>query len=188
MSQHKVRPRPESTAGPAAPAGAAAILATLGRVERGITIAAFGLLIGVVFADVVSREFLGRGLHWALQAGVYANYVVVLAGLGIASAGGAHLRPRFADAWLPARFEPWLARLPDLGMALFALGFAAVATGVVAETRALGDRSAVLGNLLWPLQALMPLAFLAAAVRHGLYARWPALRPPPASEGAEPRP
>jgi TRAP-type C4-dicarboxylate transport system permease small subunit len=186
MDQHKVRPRPESTATPGAPAAAATILAAVARSEQAIVIGAFAVLVGVVFADVASRETLGRGLHWALQAGVYANYVVVLAGLGIASAGGAHLRPRFADRWLPARWEPWLARLPDAGMALFALAFAAVAAAVVAETRALGDRSAVLGNLLWPLQALMPAAFLVAAVRHGLYAAWPALRPPPDGDGREP--
>jgi TRAP-type C4-dicarboxylate transport system permease small subunit len=179
MSQHKVRPGPESTGSPAGPATAVAVLAAIGRLERLVTIAAFTVLIAVVFADVVSRELTGRGLHWAMQAGVYANYVVVLFGLGIASASDAHLRPRFADRWLPARLEPWLARLPDAGMALFCLGFASVAVDVVAVTRELGDRSAVLGNLVWPLQALLPVVFSLAAIRHALYARWPSLRPVP---------
>lgn len=179
MSQHKVRPGPESTGSPAGPAAAVAVLAAIGRLERLVTVAAFTVLIAVVFADVVSRELSGRGLHWAMQAGVYANYVVVLFGLGIASASDAHLRPRFADRWLPARFEPWLARLPDAGMALFCLGFASVAVDVVAVTRELGDRSAALGNLVWPLQALLPVVFALAAVRHALYARWPSLRPAP---------
>jgi TRAP-type C4-dicarboxylate transport system permease small subunit len=177
MSQHKVRPGPESTARPGGPGPAAAVLAAISRVERFVTVAAFAVLIAVVFADVVSRELWGRGLHWAMQAGVYANYVVVLFGLGIASASDAHLRPRFADRWLPARFEPGLARLPDAGMALFCLGFAIVAVDVVAVTRELGDRSAVLGNLVWPLQALMPVVFALAAIRHALYACWPSLRP-----------
>lgn len=184
MSQHKVRPGPESTGTPAGPATAVAVLAAIGRVERFMTLAAFTVLIAVVFADVVSRELAGRGLHWAMQAGVYANYVVVLFGLGIASASDAHLRPQFADRWLPARFEPWLRRLPDAGMALFSLGFAVVAVDVVAVTRELGDRSAVLGNLIWPLQALLPIVFALAAVRHSLYAGWPSLRPEPPADTA----
>jgi hypothetical protein len=64
-------------------------------------------------------------------------------------------------------------------MALFCLGFASVAVDVVAVTRELGDRSAVLGNLVWPLQALLPVVFSLAAIRHALYARWPSLRPVP---------
>jgi TRAP-type C4-dicarboxylate transport system permease small subunit len=179
MSQHKVRPGPESTGGAGGPVAAVAVLNAVARVERSLTVAAFAVLVAVVFADVVSRELLGRGLHWAMQAGVYANYVVVLCGLGLASAGDAHLRPRFADRWLPVRLEPWLARLPDAGMALFSLWFATIAVDVVAVTRSLGDRSAVLGNLTWPLQALLPVAFGMAAVRHGLYACWPGLRPRP---------
>lgn len=184
MSQHKVRPGPESTGEPGGPAAAAIILAGMGRVERAITLAACGVLVAVVFADVASRELAGRGLHWAMQAGVYANYLVVLCGLGIASASDAHLRPRFADGWLPARFEPWLARLPDAGMAVFCLAFAAAGIDVVAQTRLLGDRSAVLGNVVWPLQALLPGGFALAAVRHALYARWPDLRQGPSAAPA----
>jgi TRAP-type C4-dicarboxylate transport system permease small subunit len=181
MSEHKVRPGPESTGNPAGPGPAVAVLAAISRLERSVTVAAFAVLVAVVLADVVSRELSDRGLHWALQAGIYANYVVVLCGLGIASASDAHLRPRFADRWLPAGLEPMLVRLPDAGMALFCLGFAVVAVDVVAVTRELGDRSAVLGNQVWPLQALMPVAFALAAIRHALYAGWPSLRSAAAS-------
>ena len=70
--------------------------------ERWITGSAFVLLIVIVFADVAVRELTGAGLHWARQAGVYANIFVVMLGFGLASASGSHLRPRFADHWLPA--------------------------------------------------------------------------------------
>lgn len=146
--------------------------------ERALAICAFLLLVAVVFLDVVSRELRGTGLPWALQLGLYANWALVLLGLGIASADGAHLRPRFADRWLPATWEPLVVRVQELVTALFCLGFVALAIPVVLETRALAERGAVLGNLLWPLQALMPLVFGLAALRHGLYACWPALRPP----------
>lgn len=81
------------------------LLEWLHRAEQLITFAAFLVMIVVVFADVVSREVTGTGLHWARQAGVYANIFVVMFGIGIASAEGAHLRPRFADNWLPAQWK-----------------------------------------------------------------------------------
>ncbi len=145
--------------------------------ERAITCAAFLVLIVAVFADVLSRELSGTGLHWARQTGVYANVVVVMFGLGLASAGGSHLRPRFADRWLPARMEPLLMRGNDLGMALFCLVFAWIATGVVAESIALGERSVALRVAVWPFQSVVPLAFGVAGVRHLAYAVFPELRP-----------
>jgi len=156
---------------------AALILVRIGRVERAITFAAFLVLITVVFADVLSREMTGTGLHWARQAGVYANIFVVMFGIGVASAHGAHLRPRFADGWLPARWGPALERIQDGLMALFCFGFAIVAVGVVMQSYELAERSVVLRIVVWPFQAVIPVVFLIAMVRHGSYACFPALRP-----------
>jgi TRAP-type C4-dicarboxylate transport system permease small subunit len=162
------------------------LLALLARVERGITFAAFLVLITVVFLDVVSRELTGSGVHWASQAGVYANVIVVMVGLGVASATGAHLRPRFADRWLPARFNALLERLQELLMALFCAAFAGLGVDIVLETWRLGEVSPVLGNPVWPVQLIVPLAFVIASLRHGLYALWPGLRPVPANGPAGP--
>jgi len=153
------------------------LLKLIARVERLLACLAFLLLVAVVFLDVVNRELTGTGLHWALQIGVYANYFVAMLGIGVASAGGAHLRPQFADRWLPRRFEPVVVRLQEAVTSLFFLGFAIVGATVVGETRLLGERAPVLGNLIWPLQGLIPAVFLLATVRHGLYALWPGLRP-----------
>ena len=163
---------------------AATLLARLGRVGRVISFAAFLILIGVVFADVASRELTGTGLHWARQAGVYANIFVVMFGLGVASAQGAHLRPRFADHWLPARWEPALDRIRDGLMALFCLAFAIVAIGVVMQSYSLGERSAVLRLVIWPVQAIIPVVFLVAAFRHGVFAAFPRLGPTGLPRGA----
>lgn len=156
---------------------AARLLARLARVEHALTFVAFAILIVAVFADVLSREFSGTGLHWARQTGVYANVVVVMFGLGIASGGGAHLRPRFADGWLPAALGPVLNRLNDLGMAVFCIAFAVVAAGVVAESIALQERSVALRIAVWPFQSAVPAAFAIAGLRHLLYAVFPDLRP-----------
>ncbi|TDJ45082.1 MAG: TRAP transporter small permease [Gammaproteobacteria bacterium] len=157
------------------------LLNRLARAERAITSTAFVVLVVVVFGDVASRELTGTGLHWARQAGVYANLFVVMFGLGVASAGGAHLRPRFADGWLPARFGPVLDRLQDAGMALFCVVFAGIAVAVVAESFELAERSVVLRVVIWPFQAVIPIAFTLAGLRHLAYAMFPELRPPLAS-------
>lgn len=153
------------------------LLQRLARLERAVTLLAFVVLITVVFADVVSRELTGTGLHWARQIGVWANFIVVMFGLGLASTAGQHLRPRFADDWLPDRWSPLMDRLQDAGMALFCLGFAVVALQMTLEGLALQERSAVLGVLVWPVQAVIPLVFVLAAIRHGIYCLYPALRP-----------
>ncbi len=162
----------------------ARVLGRIGRVERMLSFTAFLVLIAVVFADVASRELTGTGLHWARQAGVYANLFVVMFGIGIASAHGAHLRPRFADRWLPARWEPLLVRAQEGLMALFCLAFALVAAGVVMDSYALLERSVVLRVPVWPFQAVIPVVFLIAAFRHGAYAVFSALRPPDSQQQA----
>ncbi|MFW2405901.1 MAG: TRAP transporter small permease [Gammaproteobacteria bacterium] len=154
------------------------LLVRLASVEKAITFVAFMLLILAVFADVVSRELTGTGLHWARQGGVYANLFVVMFGLGLASAGGSHLRPRFADGWLPERLAPLLERANDLGMAAFCVAFAVIATGVVVDSFGLQERSVALRIAIWPFQAVIPLAFAIGGVRHLAYATFPELRPP----------
>jgi len=163
-----------------APAPIRRLLGRLHEAERLITFLAFAVMVSVVFADVLVRELTGSGLHWARQVGVYANIFVVMIGLGIASGEGAHLRPRFADAWLPRRFERWMPHVQEGVMALFCLGFSVAAVFVVIETFQLGERSVILRVSVWPVQAVIPLAFAIATLRHGLYALWPALRPAPA--------
>lgn len=160
------------------------LLESLQRAERTIVIAAFVGMVGVVFADVLAREVTGIGLPWARQVGVYFNIAVVMFGIGLASASGSHLRPRFADAWLPSRWEPGLAFLQHALFALFCLAFAVVAADMVFTSFRLDERSEILRLPVWPIQAVIPLVFLIAALRHGIYAARPALRPSPPTAGA----
>lgn len=156
----------------------------IARAERVLACAALMLLVAILFVDVTSREISGTGFSWARQLGVYANLVVTMAGLGLASAGGAHLRPRFADRWLPVVWEARILQLQQAVMALFCAGFAALAVVAVAETFALGERTATPPWLVWPFQLVVPLAFLVAALRHAIYATVPDLRPTSDDRGA----
>jgi TRAP-type C4-dicarboxylate transport system permease small subunit len=159
------------------PAWPGAILNGLQRLEKLLVVAAFLLLVVVVFGDVVSRELTGAGLYWASQVGVWANVLVVMAGFGLASADGAHLRPRFTDSWLPVSWEPALCRAQHLCMALFCLAISLLAARVVFGSWQLGEVSLELFMPIWPVQLFLPLAFMAATVRHLLYVFFPELRP-----------
>jgi len=153
-------------------------LSALYQVERAIACVAFALLVAVIFSDVATRVFSGSGLYWARQIGVYANVIKVMFGIGLASAANVHLRPRFADGWLPKSWGPFLDHFSEVLMALFCLVFALVAFDLVRETYLLDVRSVVLRMIVWPIQGVIPLVFALAALRHGLYARWPDLKPP----------
>ena len=152
-------------------------LQVLGRTERVITTLAFTLLIATIFLDVFSREITGVGLHWARQAGVYANIIVVMFGLGLASAGGNHLRPRFADNWLPARWNPVIVRIQDGLMSAFCLFAGAAGAQLTWESIQLGERSTLLPVLIWPVMLVIPLAFFLVGIRHAIYACQPGLSP-----------
>ncbi len=145
-------------------------LQTLSHFERVATFAAFTFMVLAIFADVLWRETTGVGLHWARQAGVYANIVVVMLGLGLASSAGTHLRPRFADSWLPARWDRQIQRLAELLTAAFFAVFAFFGAKITYSALLLEERSVLIGVLVWPMMAVIPLAFFIAAIRHGAFA------------------
>lgn len=154
------------------------MLDVLYQVERAVAITAFALLVVVIFSDVVIRMISGSGLYWARQIGVYANIIKVMFGIGLASAANSHLRPRFADGWLPRSWGPFLDHFSEVLMTLFCLVFAVVAFDLVRETYLLDVRSVVLRIIVWPIQGVIPLVFVLATLRHSLYALWPDLKPP----------
>ena len=159
------------------PETATAVLRWLRRTEQVLLLLAFAVLVLVVFADVVSREFTGAGLFWASKTGVWANVIVVMCGFGLASANGAHLRPRFADRWLPESWEPQLQTLQHVVTALICLALGLLAARVVYGSWQLGELSIDLFLPIWPVQLFLPLAFGVACLRHLIYAGYPALRP-----------
>lgn len=162
-----------------------AILAVIARVERVVTFSAFMILVVILFGDVLSRELTGAGLTWARDLGVLANFVLTMVGIGIASSEGAHLRPRFADRWLPRDWEPALDALREGLMAAFCLAFAVVASVAVYETAILDEHLPVLRWPTWPFQLLIPVVFLIAALRHSLLGAYPQLRGGTRASGAD---
>ena len=159
------------------------LLNHLRRTEQGICALAFATLVTVLFTDVLAREITGSGLHWASEAGLFANVVLVMAGFGLAGASDTHLRPRFADEWLPSAWQPLLQRVGYLLTALFCGVLCAYTFSMVLTTAGLEDRSVRLGWPLWAVQAILPLAFGSATVRYVCFGIWPALVPLRLPEG-----
>lgn len=160
------------------PTSSRRLLAVLVHTENALACSAFAVMVAAIFADVAAREVGAAGLLWAREIAVLANVVLVLTGMGLASAAGVHLRPRFADRWLPSRWDTLVVRAQEGTMAAFCLLLAALGAHLAVESLALGERTAVLGLPAWPFMAVLPLAFLVTALHHVLFALHPELRPP----------
>jgi len=159
---------------------AAKFLEKVHRFERFVVFITFAVMTLVIIADVLSRKILGTGISGAARVAVYMMIITALISIGLASHTARHLRPKFADKWLPESWAPMMARIQEFVMAAFCIVFAVVAVGVVHETYLLAEESRMLRIPIWPMQSVIPFAFFIAAVRHGLYGIYPELKPVPA--------
>ncbi|MFM7533481.1 MAG: TRAP transporter small permease [Rubrivivax sp.] len=157
------------------------------RLEQGGTTLAFVVMVVVLAWDILGRELLGGGKIWATPVAVYANVFLAFIGIGVASAHGAHMRPRFLDKLGPRRWDGTLDRIGDAGFALFSVAAAWLCLTMLRESIELAETDPVLQVQIWPMQGILVAGFILAAVRHALYARYPDLRPAPdAGEGPPP--
>jgi TRAP-type C4-dicarboxylate transport system permease small subunit len=156
---------------------ASALLALLRRLETIGTALAFATMVVVLGWDIVGRELLSSGKIWATPIAVYCNVFIAFIGMGVASAGGAHLRPKFLDKAAPAALDGLFNRFTDIGFALFAAGACWLCLQVTRESVELAETDPVLQWQVWPFQVILVVAFGIAVVRHLLYALYPALKP-----------
>ncbi len=157
----------------------AALLRALQRAEQVLTTGAFLLMVAVLALDIIGREIAGGGRIWATPVAVYANVLLAFIGMGVASAHGAHLRPRFFDRAVPARWDALFDRLSDAGFALFCAAAAVMCVVMVRDTVKLDETDPVMGWPVWPFQCILVAGFAAGALRHAVYAARPDLRPAP---------
>lgn len=162
---------------------APSILRWLQRTEQALTTIAFAVMVGVLGWDIFGREVLSSGKIWATPIAVYMNVFIAFIGMGVASSGGAHLRPRFMDRLAPKALDALFDRFTDIGFALFCVGAGVLCGQMVKETIELAETDPVLQWPVWPFQCFLVAAFGLGALRHLLYAAYPALRP--AASGGE---
>ena len=158
------------------------VLKGLRYLEAFICVAAFSIAVLALMSDVIGREVFGHGVFGAQRVAVWATAVVGLVGFALVSSDAGHLRPQFADRWVPRSAEPVLNRVADVISALICVFLGYYAVLFVRSSFELGERGVGIPIELWPLQLILPWMFLSSAVRHLSFAVFPALKPLPKTE------
>lgn len=153
------------------------LLTLLTLVEAVASTVAFCLIAGLLIADVALREMTGTSMYGAQRISVYAMILIGFLGIGLATAKGRHLRPRFVDRLLPDNLVHFAARLGDAVMAITWLVFAFLGINFVREAREFDDLAHLIEIPLWLLYLVVPYAFAAVAARHIVFALFSNLRP-----------
>jgi len=133
--------------------------------------------------DVASRELLNHSIYGIQRIAVFMVIATSYMGMGLAAGQNKHLRPRFADQWLPLAWRPAIARTSDLVSALLFLAMGIVCVELVYTTYQWQDQASMIKIPLWTIQWVMPYGFFSTAIRYGAFALRPDLKPQEA--GAE---
>lgn len=153
-----------------------AVLTWLKRSESVVATAAYAVVAILLMVDVIGRELFSTSFLGMQQVAVYGAIVAGFLGLTLATSDNAHLRPEFLD-FLAGPFEGQAIRLGDLLSAVFYFGATYVAFTFVQISYEAGDKAPVLYFALWPLQLVIPYAFLSAGLKHLIFALKPSLKP-----------
>lgn len=145
--------------------------------EATVCILAFSGTAIALMADVLAREFFGDGIFGAQRFGVWATAVAGLVGFALVTAERGHLRPQFADGWLPKALDPYMDRIGEVVSAVICIVLGGFAVGFVQSSFELGERGMAIPIVVWPIQIILPWMFFSSALRHLAFAVWPVLRP-----------
>ncbi len=152
-------------------------LSAVSTLEKIMVVLTFLAMLVALIADVIGREFFSQGVFGSVKFAVYALILCAMAGFGLATASGSHLRPKFLDFVSKGRVEMpvrRMGRIVSAGILLF-LGWGALQ--MVAFSHLIEERDLTLGWLVWPVQMILPVAFAISALRHLIYAVVPSLMP-----------
>jgi len=147
-------------------------------VESVIATVAYAVVAGLLIADVVGRELFDASFLGSQQLAVYGAIIAGFLGLTLATSDNSHLRPAFMD-FVFKRFESKVQRLGDGVSAVFFLIAAYVAWTFVTQSMDSQDKAPVLYFVVWPLQLVIPYAFISAGVKHLIFAWQPELKVTP---------
>lgn len=154
-----------------------AILKRLYQIESVVAASAYGVLSMTILVDVIAREVFSFPILGTQRFAVYMSIIAGFFGIGLAAAAGGHIRPRLADKWLPAAWNPQVNRISDLLSSLIFAVTAYFAFEFWHTGFSMGDTAPVLGWPLWPIQIIIPYAFCSTAFRYLMYAFFPGLTP-----------
>lgn len=154
-----------------------ALLQGMATVETVAAIAGFGVMTLIISADLISRGFWNIGVLGASHIAVYAMILSAMAGFGLATASGRHLRPKLLDNVIPKQWERVSLAFGQVFSAVILLGLAWFSFKMMQETIAFNERDLLLRIAVWPFQGIMVLGFSLSGLRHAIYAIAPDLTP-----------
>ena len=144
--------------------------------ESIVATTAYAVVAGLLIVDVVGRELFGFSLLGAQQLAVYGAIIAGFLGLTLATSDNCHLRPGFMD-FVFHFAEGTVQRIGDFVSAAFFLGGAYVAWTFVAASMDNLDKAPVLYFVVWPLQLVIPYAFISSGLKHLIFALYPTHKP-----------
>lgn len=149
-------------------------LRALNAVESIVAALAYVIVAALLIGDIVGREILGKGIFGASRMAVFAAIIAGFLGLSLATAANAHIRPGFMDWVLPGA---WADRIGDVFACVFFGAAGVFAILFVIQSYDYQEKAAVIYWQLWQIQLVIPYAFFSTALKHGIFAAWPGLKP-----------
>lgn len=143
--------------------------------EAILATAAYAAVASILMVDVIGREIFQTSFLGAQQVAVYGAILAGFLGLTLATSDGGHLRPAFLDFLFP-KHDTLIERIGDAISAFFYLGACYVALDFVLLSMDAKDRAPVLYFVVWPLQIIIPFAFLSAGIKHAAFSFDPSLK------------
>jgi TRAP-type C4-dicarboxylate transport system permease small subunit len=153
------------------------VIEMITRIEKGIVFVAFLAMVAALSADVIGREIFGHGVFGAIKFAVYALIYCAMAGFGIATASGSHLRPKFLDNAVPRSLTGPATRAGQFASAGILLTLAWAGWTFVSFSMLIEERDVTLDWLIWPIEIAIPIGFALSAIRHIAFGIWPDLLP-----------
>jgi len=144
-------------------------------IEAIMATVAYAAVACILMVDVIGREVFQTSFLGAQQLAVYGAILAGFLGLTLATSDSSHLRPGFLD-FVFHKHHILIQRIGDGVSALFYLGASLVALQFVLLSMDAQDRAPVLYFVVWPLQIIIPFAFLSAGIKHAAYAWQPTLK------------
>ena len=146
-------------------------------IEAILATAAYAAVASILMIDVIGREIFQTSFLGAQQIAVYGAILAGFLGLTLATSDDSHLRPAFLD-FVFQKHEMTVSRIGDAISALFFIGASIVALDFVQLSMEAKDRAPVLYFVVWPIQIIIPFAFLSAGIKHAIFSIDPSLKQP----------
>lgn len=153
------------------------LLAIVFSFEAFLAVISYLVIVGLLLTDVFMREVFGNSIWGAQRISVYLMIITGFLGLGLATAKGRHLRPRFADSLIPKKYAGIADRMGTALMAIIFACFFVVSVKFVRQAYEYGDLARTIKFPLWTIQLVVPYAFASTALRYLIYALRPELKP-----------